>query len=57
MFKKFIKALAEATTEEEINEILYSENGVDMMFQKKKIKWEEHQIIFKLASKILTITK
>ncbi len=53
MFKKFVKQLAEATTPNEIENILYGENGVDMSFQKDKLKWEEHQILFKLGSKLL----
>lgn len=50
MFKKFVKEIAMAETAEQLNDILYRKDGVDMMFQKEKLKWEEHEILFKLAS-------
>lgn len=52
MFKKFVKELLEATTSEEISKILYRADGVDRMFQKEKIKWDEHEILFDLAGKM-----
>lgn len=52
MFKKFVKELLAASTNEEINKILYRADGVDIMFQKEKIKWDEHEILFALAGKL-----
>lgn len=52
MFKKFVKELLAATTKEEISEILYRADGVDIMYQKEKIKWDEHEILFDLAGKM-----
>lgn len=52
MFKKFVKELLAATTSDEISKILYRVDGVDRMFQKEKIKWDEHEILFDLAGKM-----
>lgn len=52
MFKKFVKLMLQATSSEEIEDVLYGENGVDMMFQKDKLKWEEHEMLFELAAKL-----
>lgn len=52
MFKKFVKLMLQATSPEEIEDVLYGENGVDMMFQKDKLKWEEHEMLFELAAKL-----
>lgn len=52
MFKKFVKLMLQATSSEEIEDVLYGENGVDRMFQKDKLKWEEHEMLFELAAKL-----
>lgn len=52
MFKKFVKLMLQATSPEEIEDVLYGENGVDGMFQKDKLKWEEHEMLFELAAKL-----
>lgn len=52
MFKKFVKSMLQATSPEEIDDVLYGENGVDRMFQKDKLKWEEHEMLFELAAKL-----
>lgn len=52
MFKKFVKLMLQATSPEEIEDVLYGENGVDRMFQKDKLKWEEHEMLFELAAKL-----
>ncbi len=49
MFKKFVSELAEAKSNEEVLNILYRADGVDMMFQREKISWKDHEILFKLA--------
>lgn len=53
MFKKFVKALVEATTSSEIYEILEGVDGVDMMFQREKLKWEDHELLFKMGNEKL----
>ena len=53
MFKKFVKALVEATTSSEIYEILDGIDGVDMMFQREKLKWEDHELLFKTGNEKL----
>lgn len=53
MFKKFVKSLVEATTSSEIYEILEGVDGVDMMFQREKLKWEEHELLFKMGNEKL----
>lgn len=52
MFKKFVKAMLNATSAEEIEDVLYGENGVDILFQKDKLKWDEHEMLFELAAKL-----
>ena len=52
MFKKLVKLLLAAENENDIENALYGENGVDILFQKEKIKWDEHEILFSLADKI-----
>ena len=52
MFKKFVKQMLAATSREEIENILYRADGVDMMFQREKLKWDEHEMLFDLAVKL-----
>ena len=53
MFKKFIERLIAAETEEQINHILYDfETGVDMTYQREKITYKEHELLFELAGRI-----
>ena len=52
MFKKFVERMVNAQTEEDIVKVLYSEDGVDRMFQKGKITWKEHELLFALAGKL-----
>lgn len=57
MFKKYVKALVEATTSSEIYEILEGVDGVDMMFQREKLKWEDHELLFKMGNEKLKYLK
>ena len=57
MFKKFVNALIEANSNEEIMDILYSQDGVDLMYQKGKLKWEDHETLFALADKLLKLNR
>ena len=52
MFKKLVKELLAAKTEDDIQSVLYGSAGADMMFQKEKIKWDEHEMLFDLAAKL-----
>ena len=52
MFKKFFDELLAATTAEQINAILYREDGVDRAFQREKITWQDHERLFKMAAKM-----
>lgn len=53
MFKKFVKAMLAAKTSEEVTAILYNEQGVDMMFQREKLRWDEHEMLFDLAARLM----
>lgn len=52
MFKKLLDELLAATTEEEINNILYRKDGVDLSYQHEKLNWQDHQRLFKLATRL-----
>lgn len=52
MFKKLLDELLDAQTSEEINSVLYRNDGVDMSFQREKISWQDHQRLFKLAARL-----
>ena len=52
MFKKFVAELIAAQTVAEITDILYREDGVDRMYQKEKISWKDHELLFELAAKL-----
>lgn len=52
MFKKLFDRLMDAATNEENEGVLYAEDGVDMMFQREKITWEDHQRLFNLAARL-----
>lgn len=52
MFKKLLQQLIDATTEEEILNVFYKVDGIDMMYQKEKITWKEHQMLLALVNKL-----
>ena len=52
MFKKFFDELLLCETEEQITDILYRADGVDMAFQREKINWRDHERLFKLAGSL-----
>lgn len=52
MFKKLLKEIMAAKTYEEAVKVLYREDGVDRLYQKEKIKWDEHEILFDLVAKL-----
>ena len=59
MFKKLLDELLSATTEEQINEILYrngendrKRDGVDIAYQHDRLTWEDHERLFILAGRL-----
>lgn len=46
MFKKFVERLANSTSRWEVSEIL---GEVDMAYQREKIGWKDHEILYALA--------
>lgn len=65
MFKKLLDELLNATTEEEINDILYrnggkdrKRDGADIAYQHDNLTWADHQRLFRLAgTKSIAIKK
>ncbi len=53
MFKKFLKEIIEANTEEDLLDIFNREDGIDMMYQKEKLSWEDHKMLLALINKLL----
>lgn len=52
MFKKLLKELIEAKTVEEVNEIFYRLDGVDMSYQHGLLTWKDYEILEKLVQKL-----
>ena len=52
MFNGLLDQLLNANTTAEINHILYTFDGVDMLFQKGKLTAREHERLFKVARKL-----
>ena len=52
MFKKFIKEIVAAEDSSDLNYILYRTDGVDIMYQRGKLTWEQHEILFDLCGKL-----
>lgn len=53
-FKKLVQRLAECRTEDDIHAFLYDQNGVDLSYQREKITWNDHELLFELAARIKT---
>lgn len=52
MFKKFVKRILAAENDDELSRIMYDTDGIDMMYQKEKLSWEEHEILFELIGRV-----
>lgn len=52
MFKKFVNELIEAETKDEVLNIFYRSDGIDMMYQKEKLSWKEQQMLLNLVNKL-----
>lgn len=50
MFRKLFDELLAAQSSDEIDTILYREDGVDLSYQHDLLSWEDHQRLFALAS-------
>ena len=55
MFKKFFKELIDAKTIDEVNDIFYRSDGIDMMYQKEKLSWKDQQLLLDLVNKLLEL--
>lgn len=52
-FKKFVERIATAKNKEDaIQRVFYGADGIDMAFQKEKITWNEHELLFALIMKM-----
>lgn len=54
MFKKFLQEIIDANSEEELMNIFYRKDGIDIMYQKDKLNWKEHQMLLALINKLST---
>lgn len=52
MFKKFLQEIIDAGSEEELMDIFYRQDGIDMMYQKDKLSWKDHQMLLALINKL-----
>ena len=52
MFKKFLQEIIDANREEELMDIFYRNDGIDMMYQKGKLSWKDHQMLLSLINKM-----
>lgn len=53
MFKKFIQRIIEAENRDDaIQNVFYGSDGIDMAYQREKISYKEHQMLFDLINKM-----
>jgi hypothetical protein len=51
MFKKLLQRIIDAeNVQDAVDNVLYGMDGVDMAYQRDKITFKEHEILFKLVS-------
>ena len=55
MFKKFVKELIDAKTKEEVENIFYRFDGIDMTYQRDKLSWKDHELLLELVNKLLML--
>ncbi len=53
MFKKILDEMIAAETDEQILDILYRIDGVDMSYQDNKLTWNDFERLFKLADRLM----
>lgn len=54
MLKKFLQEIIDAQSEEELMDTFYREDGIDIMYQKEKLSWKDHQMLLALINKMST---
>jgi len=52
MFKKFVRELIGAKSEEEVKHIFYRSDGIDKMYQQDKISAKDFQLLLELVNKL-----
>lgn len=52
MFKKLLKRLNGAATKEEVMNVMYSTDGIDISYQREKISWQEYELLSDLVQKL-----
>lgn len=50
MFKKLVAKIVEIETMEQFNAVC---SEVDMQFQRDKLSWTEHELLYKLLGKVM----
>ena len=53
MFKKLFDRMMAAQNADEVALVLYAPDGVDMMYQREKISWQDHERLFSLAARLM----
>lgn len=53
MFKKFVQRIIDAKTKDELFEVFYGLDGIDLAYQHEKISWNDHQMLLALISCIV----
>ena len=49
----FEEIFVPAQNADEVALVLYAPDGVDMMYQKEKISWQDHERLFSLAARLM----
>ena len=49
---KCLQAIIDANSEKKFMGIFYRKDGIDMMYQKEKLSWKDHQMLLALINKL-----
>lgn len=53
MFKKLLQRIIDAETQRAAwDNVFYGNDGIDMMYQKEKITWKEHQMLVQVIERM-----
>ena len=52
IFMSLLKEIINTNNREDATSVLYSENGVDISYQRNQITWEQHEVLFDLVNRI-----
>ena len=55
MFKRFLEEIIAANTETELLDIFYRPDGIDMMWQRQKLSWKDHETLLALINKLTAL--